>query len=45
MYDGSAKDKIQKEIQCEPIENIMFDNFFFDRHMLKRTIHIEISTE
>jgi len=27
MYDGSAKNKTQKKIYYEPIENIMFDNF------------------
>ena len=27
MYDGSAKNKTQKKILYEPIENIMFDIF------------------
>ena len=27
MYDGSAKNKTQKKIEQEPIENMMFDNF------------------
>ena len=27
MYDGSVKNKTQKKIQYEPIENMMFDNF------------------
>jgi hypothetical protein len=44
MYDGSAKNKTQKKIYYEPIENIMFDNFVWS-FLLKQSIHIEISTK
>ena len=27
MFDGLVKNKTQKKIQYEPIENMMFDNF------------------
>ena len=40
MYDGSVKNKTQKKIQYEPIENMMFDQY-----LLKQTIYIIISTE
>ena len=44
MYDGSAKNKTQKKIYYEPIENIMFDDFVWS-FLLKQGIHIEISTK
>ena len=45
LYDGSAKNKTEKKIYCEPIENILFNNFVLIGILLKQIIHIEISTE
>jgi len=38
------KNKTQKIIYYEPIENIMFDNFVW-LFLLKQSMHIEISTK